>query len=418
MQSRKKVLIISHNKLSERRNNGITLYNIFQMWPDDKLFQIYFNDESVGGPRSIRYVHLGLVNLMKSFLRTADNTHMKSPESSNVSESFRSSCVFRNAFFRIAVRDLLYFLFFRVSGSIGNQLRRFKPESVFLMAGGSMISFVVAVRISQALKIPFSVFITDNYVDVGPEDGLASRGLALYTDLIYRHFFSKAQEVFVISDELRDVVCRRYNVTSQILINPGRVTLGSRPTQDEGGMSKSPAVIGFFGGLHFDRLSSIVLFAERLLTAYPQMIIKIFSHSHISHSHLPANILLQDPVYGLQLVEEIMSSDILLHAESFDPTYFKDIRYSVSTKIPEAMMYRKPLVCVGPSAVSSVRLLKNNELAYVFDEVFFFRQGPIEGCSQLQFSQDRLNENTLRAYKYWAENFSPAVIDKLLVDQL
>ena len=418
MKSRKKVLIISHNKISEARNNGITLNNIFQMWPDNKLFQIYFNDESVVGRRSIPYVHLGFVSLMSSFLSMGGIADVKSSVPAHISEGSPGFKFLRNPFFRIVVRDLLYFLFFRASGSICNELRKFKPESVFVMAGGSLISFVVAARISQALRIPFSVFITDNYADFGPGDGLASRGLGLYTDLIYRHFFSKARKVFVISDELKDFVYRRYKVTSHILINPGRMTLVRRPTQDAEGISESPAVIGFFGGLHFDRLSSIVLFAEWLLLAHPQMIIKIFTHSHVSHSHLPANISLQDPVYGPQLVEEIMSSDILLHAESFDSRYFKDTRYSVSTKIPEAMMYRKPLVCVGPSAVSSVRLLKNNELAYVFDEEFFSNQGPTERVSQLQLSQARLNEYTERAYKYWAEYFSPAVIDKFLVDTL
>ena len=41
-----KVLIISHNALSKRFNNGSTILSLFKFWPEENLAQIYFRKET------------------------------------------------------------------------------------------------------------------------------------------------------------------------------------------------------------------------------------------------------------------------------------------------------------------------------------------------------------------------------------
>ena len=59
------------------------------------------------------------------------------------------------------------------------------------------------------------------------------------------------------------------------------------------------------------------------------------------------------------------NSVAVIHTESFAPKIKEKIRFSVSTKIAESLMYGPCLIAYGPEGIASIDYLKENKAAYV-----------------------------------------------------
>lgn len=76
---------------------------------------------------------------------------------------------------------------------------------------------------------------------------------------------------------------------------------------------------------------------------------------------------------GYQSVKEInlsmLQSDVLVFLESFDQTVKEYTKYSISTKIPEYLSTGVKILAIGPPDIGSIAYLKNNDAAYVIDDI-------------------------------------------------
>lgn len=65
-------------------------------------------------------------------------------------------------------------------------------------------------------------------------------------------------------------------------------------------------------------------------------------------------------------VLEVMANSLaVIHTESFEPKMTNLVRFSVSTKIAESLMYGPCLIAYGPEGIASIDYLKENNAAYV-----------------------------------------------------
>ena len=58
----------------------------------------------------------------------------------------------------------------------------------------------------------------------------------------------------------------------------------------------------------------------------------------------------------------------LIHTESFDNKIRKRVKYSISTKIPEALAFGPCLLAYGPSEIASIEYLEKNKAAFIVHE--------------------------------------------------
>ena len=58
--------------------------------------------------------------------------------------------------------------------------------------------------------------------------------------------------------------------------------------------------------------------------------------------------------------EVIANSDLLVHVESFEKFYTRDLKYAFSTKIADSLASGIPLFMYGAEQISCTRYLKNN----------------------------------------------------------
>ena len=110
-------------------------------------------------------------------------------------------------------------------------------------------------------------------------------------------------------------------------------------------------------------------------------------------------------------IPQIMSSSLMvIHAESFDPAMMELVRFSVSTKIAESLMYGPCLLAYGPEGIASIDYLKENDAAYVITQP----DRLAEGLTEI-LSNGKLREQIMgNARALAARNHDPEVNSKKL----
>jgi glycosyltransferase involved in cell wall biosynthesis len=95
--------------------------------------------------------------------------------------------------------------------------------------------------------------------------------------------------------------------------------------------------------------------------------IHLYTSDIFSNTHFDKIIKFKGEVTGLDLIHAMKESDIFLHLESDN---YKDILktyYSISTKIPEYMINKKPILAFGPAKIASFRLLSENNIGFILE---------------------------------------------------
>ena len=78
---------------------------------------------------------------------------------------------------------------------------------------------------------------------------------------------------------------------------------------------------------------------------------------------------------------------MVIHAESFDPAMMELVRFSVSTKIAESLMYGPCLLAYGPEGIASIDYLKENDAAYVITQTDRLAEGLTEILSNAKLRE-------------------------------
>lgn len=105
-------------------------------------------------------------------------------------------------------------------------------------------------------------------------------------------------------------------------------------------------------------------------------------------------------------IPQIMSSSLMvIHAESFDPAMMELVRFSVSTKIAESLMYGPCLLAYGPEGIASIDYLKENDAAYVITQTDRLAEGLTEILSNAKLREQIMGNARALA----ARNHDPEV---------
>ena len=80
---------------------------------------------------------------------------------------------------------------------------------------------------------------------------------------------------------------------------------------------------------------------------------------------IPGVSYLHAPVTQNEVIELQNKADVLVHAEAFDRYNKSLVRCAISTKIMDYLSVGRCILAIGPSDISSVEYLKDNNLALV-----------------------------------------------------
>lgn len=370
-----KALIISHNAFSSSLNNGKTLESIFKDFPKENICQLFFSqNEYPDFDFCENYFKITDLDVLKNmFSISSQNGGKCFPINNKINYSSAFKLAKRSASYLYFIRDLLWLTNKWRTPELLNWLKQTKPDFIFFVGGNLGFSHDIAVYISRFLKIPLTVYFTDDYL-IYPRcrnifDVIQKHRMKYF----YKRTIESASLCFSIGEQMSSEYSKYFNKPFFPVMN--MVDLSDYKPEINDSLLSHDIVISYFGGLHLGRWKMIAEIGEliaqniKLNECQKSIVLKVYTSSEITTeiavAFKKANISINSAIYDDELKNAITKSTFLLHVESDDSYYRSLTKLSVSTKIPEYLLSSRCIIAYGPSEVASLKLILDNNLGYV-----------------------------------------------------
>lgn len=360
-----KVLIISHNPISNQSNMGKTFLSLFNQFDREELCQLYIYPVIPNEDRCASYYRITDKDALKSLILLkkpggeipAERIDVKQGLYEDAQDqSFYKSRKNKSALRRL-MRDLLWKLTPWYSSRLRIWLNREKPECIFVAPGVAKFLYDFALRISRECQIPIVTYICDEYYFVKEPkqwlDALRLKLLRRKMDQLINH----TERLVVISEELRDAYATHFDIETSVIMTGSAIA-----TAEKGKICEKPRNICYFGNIRCNRYTTLSqighvldeinqLYGEdyrlKIYTAEkdPQ-ILSAFSGIH--------SVELCGFVSGEKFNRAFRESHLLVHTEAFDEVSIDFTKHSISTKIADCLASGIPVIAYGPEGISSM----------------------------------------------------------------
>lgn len=369
-----KVLIISHTVLSKTGNMGKTLLEFFKGFEPKEIAQFYIHSEV---PTDDSICH--------SYYRFTDKDALKSLFSwKDCGSVFKQGDIQKGrAFSRTDTGAIgaVYQWGRKRTGGIylaRNTLwklarwktKRFKdwlmaeaPDVIFFASGDYSFLYEMACWVADFLKIPMiTTCFDDFYLDDQNAHSLIGRKEHAHLLKIARRTMARSSCILTVCDSMSKQYEKLFRKKCNTIYTPAENKMLK--------LSETSGAVSYIGNLGFERHKQVIAIGRALRrlgggTKWVDL---------YSAEKRPEITTLLTEENGIHFHGQISADEVLnvmseslavIHTESFDPKIQDRVRYSVSTKIAESLMYGPCLIAYGPEGIASIDYLKENNAAYV-----------------------------------------------------
>lgn len=355
--------MVGAKPFSRSTNEGITLSNLFQGWPADRLAQVHTVDVPRTTDVCTSFYHFGLRNYpvdhgLRSMLAAVGGSRaaLGEPGALAASRGPQSRLVAQLR----AAADLTPC---RFPDDLAPWLRRHQPDLVYSLLGSVRVNRL-ATKIARSVGVP----LVPHFMDDWPTTNYGSGelfGLARASLLrTLRAAVRMAPRGMCISLPMAEEYQRQYGIPFGAFANcvddadfaEGFAEISSRP-------SSEPLELVYVGGLHLGRWQPLARIAEALdqfvgdppplrLTVYaPERDLAQFREAFAGSR----SVHLDRWLHTDEVPKILKAADVLVHVESFAPGHRRYTRLSLSTKIPQYLAAGRPILGFGPEELASMR---------------------------------------------------------------
>lgn len=360
-----KVLIISHNPISNQSNMGKTFLSLFSQFGKEELCQLYIYPVIPNENRCASYYRMTDKDALKSLIcRKKTGGEIPADEISNkqgLYEDAQDQYFYKNRKNKSALRRLLRDFLWKLSPWYSNNLKTWldqeKPECIFVAPGVARFLYDFALQISKEYQLPIVTYICDEYYFVKKSkqwlDVLRLKLLKRKIEQLINH----TEHLVVISEELREAYATRFNVKTSVIMTGSAITIA-----ESGKIYEKPKNICYFGNIRCNRYTTLTQIGHvldeinqlyggdyrlKIYTAERDpLILSAFSGIH--------SVELCGFVSGEEFNRAFRESDLLIHTEAFDEASMDFTQHSISTKIADCLASGIPLIAYGPEGISSM----------------------------------------------------------------
>lgn len=374
-----RVLIVSHNALSDCQSNGKTLAAFFSQWNKDKLAQLYLTSDVPDFTHCNNFYQIHDVDILKRLTnktkyqgRIVDFSYKRIAE--NYKLTISSSLILKilrqniSPFFRF-MRDILWFFSGYKTNLVIKFINDFNPEIVFFQSSNGEYAYSIVKWICTTRKIPLVMQTTDDYV-TGKKTLDPFFWIHLYRlKKAYQWAVNYSDCIVSIGDKMAVEYHKRFGGKYIVAMNSI-----DKPDIAPYTATNKVVQLVYAGNLGLNRWKILSLIAQCLVELKEESDINaelsIYSLIKPNKHELRA---LSNPPYstykgsvdteGLNRIKA--KSDLLVHVEAFDNNNRHITRLSISTKIPEYLASGRCVFAVGPPDVASIQYLVDNDLGVV-----------------------------------------------------
>ena len=367
-----KVLLISHNVISETNNMGKTMLSYFQAFSPEEIAEFFIQEKE---PRN--------ASVCNSFYRITDRDALKSvfwkkvgtsfhltkslPESVSPTigavETIRQYGRKRNAFVYTA-RNAVWRLAHWKTDELISWLRDFDPDVIFFMAGDYGFMYRITLEIQEMLRKPLVVCCVDDYYlyNRNERSVLGRFQHTAYMKTVHK-VIERASCILTISDSMGAAYRELFGKPCFTL----HTSSGKRCSERTDVQEK----VAYFGNLGYKRYEQLVRIGRTIksLDLPRTRGVDVYSGEknpeHLRDLTEENGVFFHGEIAAAEVGTYMDECLAIIHTESFDPQIQQMIKYSVSTKIADSLMNGPCLIAYGPEGIASIDYLKANHAAYV-----------------------------------------------------
>ncbi len=364
-----KLLILCHNIYENTNNIGKTLISLLDFWPKEKLCEVYLRNEVPSFEHCYDYYRILDKEILKSYIKGKSIVGRSFKKDINTSINDcndRERNLYNLGNKRIPLvslcRDLLWKKKSWKNSSFDKWLDEQKPEVILFVPNDYSLIYPIAKYIIKKCNIPLIPYYMDDAFYYGtfvsPIDYI--RRISIRKKA--KPLLQNASKIITIGPKMAEVYCKKFGKDCINLMNSVQIK-ECLPKEN-----KKVIVMSYVGNLHSNRWKSIVEIGKTLDYLNREVILQVYSPSFVSEKMNKAfsnvkSIHFMGRVMPDEVEKVLINSDILLFVESFIRKSKASTKYSLSTKIPEYLNAYRCIFAYGPSDISSIEYLKNNNLA-------------------------------------------------------
>lgn len=371
MNTKKNILIVSNNALSETHNNGKTLSSLVREYPLENLSQLYFSDETPSFNVCKRFFKISDIDILKRLNGRAIEKP-SSLQANVVTQNKQFYSKIRNIQTARLLREVAWRYLSFNKAKLFKWLDQQQPDVIIFCAGDSLFAYDIVNTIANKYKCKLIVYITDDYIL--PRLNLSPcwwiRRNSIFDNMQY--VINRCDLLLTVSNTMQAKYKEVFSKDSLVFFNRPE----SLKTHESFKKSEKIELI-YAGGFHFKRwkvLNKIALAIQDYNKRHEkQAFLKIYSNSVPNKKILKKlNICHSSKFFGSlnsdQLKTELNRADILVHVEAFDFNSRMSTMLSLSTKIPEYLSINNTILAVGPEEVASIKHLEQYPQAFIVNK--------------------------------------------------
>lgn len=403
-----KVLVVSNNVFSRYGNNGRTAEAIFSKFDKSELSQLFFCESNkIDFDFCSNYYCItekdlfhGTKGSIIKCTKTSDTTSQINSNDNNVYNSIKHWSVKTKSL----IRDIVWGTGFWKNRQLKKWIQGTGADLVFFIGGSYGCYHRIARYVANFLGVPLVTYFTDDYLLYPISKGVLEKFQTWRMKRFYKKTVEASDLLFCIGEKMAHEYSAYFGKPFYPIMN---ITDLIPRKQHE---TAAIPVIAYFGGLHLNRWSMIAKFADAVKGL---AIVRVYTFSKLTaemeQAFSGAGVEYMGGLVGDALAQAMDACDYFLHVESDDLYNRRLTRLSVSTKLPEYLMYGKPVIGFGPEEVASMCLLSDNNIGVVVSsdaDVEAIRHSVI----QLLSDRDLYNKLCREGYDYACSHFDKRIV--------
>ena len=427
-----KILILSNYPWKNNNSFGNTYSSIFGKVPNTEIAHIYMFDGNPDYvPNVTKYYQIPECDVIKSLFsffgkKRAGKRVVVSEvtEGSNTVNNAKPTSLY-NKLLSLGKRHHwgLMFLARELAWKFGHVnydgmmdfVNEFKPDIFFLPYSNVYYTNRIALYIKRHYDIPMVTEMEmDHYslkrVSWNPIFWLDRFGKRK----MIRKLVGQSEMMYAISQKLRDELEESLKIPCKVLYKTPDLNKLYIPYNRQGNQIK----FLFTGNIYANRWKSLAMLAHCLEEEQIGRF-DIYTSTPLSKGmrralNIPGISEIHPPVSQNEVVELQNSADVLVHAEAFDKYNKSLVRCAISTKIMDYLCVGRCVLAIGPSDISSIEYLADNDVALVADS----KQHLAEIVTQIKNNKEIISKYAAKGRHYVEKEFDENKIRSAFYNEL
>ena len=356
-----RALHVGFNVIGSPSNTGLTLGSMFGAWPRGSLLELYTTSRHGGDVGTGAVMIPPRIAPLDAMARRALGSRIPAPPSDGMNNSIsgRSS----DLPFRFRVRSSLANLNeigpVAARGSWLREVEAFEPTVIHSLLGTVRMTKIVA-SLAERLDLPVVPHFMDDWPSTLFADGQLGGLARRQVERSLARVLERAPLGLAIGDDMATEFRDRFGIPFSAVGNSVDFSDFDRVRTPHSGTT-----FVYAGGLHLGRDLMLAKVAASLSAEWPHDYVRLIVYApptdHARMSRLmaahPGVVESGGVLDPKQVPGALRDADVLVFVESEQAEILQFTRLSVSTKVPEFLAARRPVLVLGPACQASVRAL-------------------------------------------------------------